>query len=234
VFRVGFRFFSQGLGAGLILTLACAAFASPGPWDSTVLVDRAESLYQVDARARSRLLAWGRLVDGQRDAPTQERLEQVNRFFNEQLRFEDDRWIWGTPDYWATPIEALVQGAADCEDYAIAKYVTLKQLGIDPSQLRLVYVKAKSLGQSHMVLAWYPDPNAEPLILDNLIDDILPASRRADLVPIYSFNTLGLWLPGGNTERSVGSAQNLPRWQGVQNRMRNEGLLLPGVHHDGG
>ena len=57
-----------------------------------------------------------------------------------------------------------------------------------------MYVKALKLNQLHMVVAYYPKPSAIPLILDNLKSDLLPASQRKDLLPIYSFNGSKLWL----------------------------------------
>lgn len=191
-------------------------------WDFQRLFTRAAELYRIDSRADARLKAWQTLIESQRPASTPSRLDAVNRFFNRQLRFDDDKLIWGEPDYWATPVESLIQGAADCEDFAIAKYLSLKELGIPPEKLRLTYVKSIELDQAHMVLAWYATPSAEPLILDNLIDEILPASRRPDLIPVYSFNTRGLWLAGG--AQQIGSAQRLPRWQDVQNKLRIEGF----------
>ncbi|MDM8349520.1 transglutaminase-like cysteine peptidase [Pseudomonas sp. sp1636] len=56
--------------------------------------------------------------------------------------------MWGERDYWATPIEALVKGAADCEDYSLAKYFSLRQLGVPTGKLRLTYVKALKLNQA--------------------------------------------------------------------------------------
>jgi predicted transglutaminase-like cysteine proteinase len=107
--------------------------------------------------------------------------------------------IWGQSDYWATPLETLAKGKGDCEDFTIAKYFTLLEAGLPNEQLRLIYVKARIGGaasnvtQAHMVLAYYSEPDAEPLILDNLITDIRPASRRPDLQPVFSFNSMGIW-----------------------------------------
>ena len=91
-------------------------------------------------------------------------------------------------DYWAAPIEALKSGKGDCEDYAIAKYMTLISMGIGAENLRITYVKATDFGQAHMVLAYYETLNEVPLILDNLNSNILPATKRPDLIPVYGFN----------------------------------------------
>lgn len=156
------------------------------------------------------------------------KLRQVNDFFNRRTRFGDDNDIWGKPDYWATPLETLGRAQGDCEDFAIAKYVTLKLLGVAPEKLRLTYVKARIGGpqsavvQAHMVLSYYPAPDDEPLVLDNLISDIRPASRRTDLITIFGFNAEGLWV-GGVAPRANAS-QRLSKWQAVLARMREEGI----------
>jgi predicted transglutaminase-like cysteine proteinase len=95
--------------------------------------------------------------------------------------------------------------------------------------LRLTYVKARiggpqsTLVQAHMVLSYYPAPEDEPLVLDNLISDIRPASRRPDLVTIFGFNAEGLWV-GGASPRAASASQRLSRWQSVLARMREEGI----------
>ena len=115
------------------------------------------------------------------------KLSLVNTFFN-KTDFKSDISHWGKEDYWASPVELLSTNAGDCEDYSIAKYFTLMAMGVPVENLRITYVKAVKLNQAHMVLAYYAAPNEEPLILDNMTDEILPASERTDLVPVYSFN----------------------------------------------
>ncbi len=150
--------------------------------------------------AHQRLENWQRLHALAANAPVDRQLRLVNSFFN-RVAFVSDIRHWGEEDYWATPVELLTTNGGDCEDFSIAKYLTLKSMGVPDDQLRIVYVKALELNQAHMVLAWYPEPDADPLILDNLINDIKPASQRTDLEPVYSFNGEGLWL-----NRSGGAA----------------------------
>lgn len=155
-----------------------------------------------------------------------EKLRRVNRFFNRNIAFDDDLVIWGQSDYWATPIETIGRGRGDCEDFAVAKYFSLLNLGIPVGKLRLIYVRAQQNGragqvlQAHMVLAYYANSEAEALILDNLNPEILPASRRLDLDPIFSFNSTGLWQGAGKQS----SRSNLSRWQNLQARARAEGF----------
>jgi predicted transglutaminase-like cysteine proteinase len=191
-------------------------------WDQAEIDRRAEALYGPQAEGRQRLEAWWRLLDEQRERDVEEQLRAVNGFFNATLRFDEDRNIWQRIDYWATPVESLYQGAADCEDYALAKYVSLRRLGVPMERLRLTYVKAD--GQAHMVLAYYAEADADPWVLDNRIARVLPASQRSDLQPVYAFNGEGLWY----ADRPAGDSLGLSRWQDVLQRMRREGFP-PGV-----
>ncbi len=174
---------------------------------------------------------WQKLIDDSRTRNLQDNLRRTNEFFNRRVQFADDQKAWGQADYWATPMETLGKGAGDCEDFAIAKYFSLLNMGVPNEQLRLVYVKARIGGptstvmQAHMVLAWYADPDAEPVVLDNLITDIRPASRRTDLQPIFSFNSQGIWQgAGGRDTQGPGGTSRLSRWQDLLQRARNEGF----------
>ena len=166
-----------------------------------------------------RLQHWRQLMREKRTAPERDQLVAVNDFFN-GARFVDDRDLWQVADYWATPDEFLLRDAGDCEDFAIAKYFTLKAMGVAPHKLRITYVKVESLQQAHMVLAYYPDPRSEPLILDNLNRHILPASERPDLRPIYSFNAESLWLARSRHEQQrAGHPGQLQRWREMLARL---------------
>ncbi len=153
------------------------------------------------------------------------KLEAVNQFYNRQVQFRDDLEVWGLVDYWASPIEMLGQGQGDCEDYAIGKYFTLVALGMPTAKLRLVYVRATVGGavQAHMVLAYYASPGAEPLILDNLIGELRPASRRPDLAPVFSFNSDGLW-QGTGSQTAGDPLARMSRWREVLAKARAEGF----------
>jgi predicted transglutaminase-like cysteine proteinase len=170
---------------------------------------------------------WREVVVKSRGLPESEQIARVNDFFNRRIEFVDDIEAWGKADYWATPLETLGRGRGDCEDFAIAKYVSLRSLGMPLDKLRLTYVRAETGGisQAHMVLAYYPSPRAEPMILDNLVSDILPASRRGDLFPVFSFNSEGLWLGSGPSEKASGSSTaRLSRWRDLIARMQAEGI----------
>lgn len=171
-------------------------------WDFAQILKNAESRYGNLGQARARILDWEALIKSSAALPEPDKLNEVNRFFNRKVRFVDDIQLWRENDYWATPVEMLVKGAGDCEDYSIAKYFTLRRLGIPSEKLRITYVKALNYNQAHMVLTYYASPSAEPLVLDNLINDIRPASQRKDLLPVYAFNAEGLYLPGSNIRKA--------------------------------
>jgi len=138
--------------------------------------------------------------------------------------FKSDREHWGKEDYWATPIEFLSTNGGDCEDYSIAKYFTLRALGVSDEKLQITYVKEiRVYNEAHMVLAFFQNPDAEPEILDNINKSLQEASSRTDLVPVYSFNGSGLWLAKEQTGRgqSVGSADRIGHWKDLQGRMKS-------------
>lgn len=171
---------------------------------------------------------WMQMVDSARDLSEQDKLFRVNLFFNSRIQFQDDLRVWGQNDYWATPLETLVQGRGDCEDFTIAKYVTLQELGVPAAKLRLIYVKAdlatagSERAQAHMVAGYFSSPTAEPLVLDNLVGQILPGSERSDLIPIFSFNDAGLW--AGGQLASNDPTMRLSRWRDLLRRLREEGF----------
>ena len=76
-----------------------------------------------------------------------------------------------------------------------------------------------------MVLAYYPTPSAEPLLLDNLIPEIRSASQRRDLQPVFSFNSEAIWSGvAANAPQGRRGTSQLSRWQDLLNRTRNEGI----------
>lgn len=191
------------------------------------LTEQLAGKFGVDARTR--LTAWQRFLIGQRQ-PEERReglpgrterdlLEIVNAFFN-RLPFVDDIKHWGVEDYWASPAEMMASNGGDCEDYSIAKYFALKELGVPVARLRITYVKATRINQAHMVLAYYPSPDAEPLILDNLDGRIRPASQRADLIPVYNFNDDDVWLARSGARG--GSSTQIRLWRGLLDKLERE------------
>ncbi len=203
----------------LTLLLLCG-LAVGEPLVSTVLIQWAKQKY--GEPAAHRMIEWQSLMVRYQNGSDREKLARVNEFFN-RLGYRSDLNVWGKEDYWATPVEVLGRGQADCEDYSIAKYFTLRELGVPEEKLRIMYVKALELDQAHMVLTYYPQEGGIPLVLDNLDGRILPADQRSDLAPVYSFNGEGLWLAKsrGRGEK-VGPASRISLWQDLQVRMAGE------------
>ncbi|MGV3581058.1 MAG: transglutaminase-like cysteine peptidase [Methylophilus sp.] len=169
------------------------------------------------------------LLTSLNNANDEQKLKAINDFFNQRLEFVDDYYLWKQSDYWATPLESIGKEAGDCEDFSIAKYTFLKLLNIRNDKLRLTYVRAKlydgeiATVKAHMVVSYYSTPSAVPLVLDNLNPEILPASKRPDLTPVFSFNDKGLWV-GGSTQPKSSSQSNLSKWRDVLTRIHADGI----------
>ncbi|HEY4068941.1 MAG TPA: transglutaminase-like cysteine peptidase [Burkholderiaceae bacterium] len=209
----------------LLLALLVGHAFAPRAWDADAMLHAAKPLGPQaisGARALQALLA---SLTGQEELA---RLEAINQFFNRRIVFGTDQEVWGQEDYWASPLEMMGKGRGDCEDYVIGKYFSLAASGMPIRRLRLVYVRATIGGPggevvAHMVLAYYATPGAEPLILDSLIGEIRPASRRTDLEPVFSFNGEGLWQGVGATSAGDPVAR-LSRWRDVLAKARAEGF----------
>lgn len=215
----------------VLLWLALVLGSTPVAADASLelFVDDPAALKEIERRfgrdARLRMLHVAKIIAEGPALSEQQKLHAVNDFFN-LFRFVPDSEEWGVEDYWASPLEFISHNAGDCEDFALAKYFTLLSIGVSSEQLRLTYVNALELGQAHMVVTFYPKPEAEPLVLDNLTSDILPASERPDLTPVYSFNGVGLWLAKERGKgRFVGSSSQLTRWAELNRKMADARLL---------
>lgn len=108
-------------------------------------------------------------------------LLRVNDRINRKASWRSDLEVWGVEDYWASPKEFLEKRKGDCEDFAIAKYFLLLDIGVKPELLRLVHVQIR--GEAHMVLAYGEE---DPYILDKKRKWIQRLSKRTDLTePVF-------------------------------------------------
>jgi predicted transglutaminase-like cysteine proteinase len=152
--------------------------------------DQMAHLADGEAEALPRaILEWRQMLAAARGKNEMEQLETVNRFFN-RWPYRLDREVYGAADHWATPEEFMIH-SGDCEDYGIAKYFTLRRLGLPAAQLRLVVVRDRIRGIGHAVLAVYLDEAV--YILDNLTDQVLPHTRYRHYLPQYSVNEIHAW-----------------------------------------
>jgi len=163
------------------------------------------------AGARQRLLD---RIDKPTENDTTALLGFVNDLFNRTPQVSDVSH-WGSNDYWSTPAELVASNGGDCEDFVIAKYLALRESGIPAEKLRLTYTKSFQgvKIENHMVLAYYPTPEAEPFLLDNIQPQMLIASKRPDLHPVYEFS-------GELSDRYSGTAMR--KWDDLIQRMNKE------------
>ena len=210
------------LVALIAMTLWLPTTQSAQPMVDESMLDRLKMDYSDQAFRRG--LALNSLLKNLQQASIPEKLSEVNRFFN-QFQYREDIDHWGVKDYWATPEEFIGTQFGDCEDFVIAKYFSLRKLGVPDKRLYLTYVKALEKNVAHMVLSYFETPTSVPLILDNYNPAILIASKRMDLLPVYSFNANSLFL----TNASAGLGQSLPtdkiknsKWKKLLAEIRKE------------
>jgi predicted transglutaminase-like cysteine proteinase len=169
----------------LMAAAAAILFSTPPFIIAQPFLDKIEKEYGVFAKRRAFALV--QMMNEAKDLDDMGKMEKVNDFFN-RTPFISDQKVWGTSDYWATRLEFIGKDKGDCEDFVIAKYFTLKELGVPTSKLFMTYAKSLRYKTAHMVLTYYVTPKSTPLVLDNYNYKILPATERDDLIPIYSFS----------------------------------------------
>ncbi len=206
---------------------ALLALSMPGSHHADPLISEdmlAHLNNRYSSQAYERGLAVNRLLEQLEGRDVRTQLVEVNRFFN-RFRYREDHLHWGQQDYWATPTEFIGTHQGDCEDFVIAKYFALRKIGVPDERLYLTYVKALRQNVAHMVLSYFENPNSVPLILDNYNPEILRATERQDLLPVYSFNARSLFL----TNASAGLGRSLPtdkiknsKWRKLLEDIRKE------------
>lgn len=142
----------------------------------------------INKQSLERILSWQEMINSTQDKKVLNKLKIVNNYFN-KLSYKSDIKNWNTNDYWATPLEFLSVGAGDCEDYAIAKYFTLKKLGIQEDKLKLVYTRLVKNNQAHIVLSYSHKPNNVPIILDNINRKLKLSTNRKDLKQMHDIQS---------------------------------------------
>src|SRR5467141_1872318 len=118
------------------------------------------------------------------------RLGEINRAINLAIRPMSDLAQYGEIDVWSSPLVTFVNGAGDCEDYAIAKFVALRQTGISPEDLRIVIMHDTVRGEDHAVAAARLDGHW--LTLDNrrmaMVEDAYVRNYR----PLFVIDQYGV------------------------------------------
>lgn len=175
-----------------------------------------------DRYAQKRCGSLGELIEQNRGLDDMAKLVCVNNFFN-QIPYQSDIAIWGEKDYWAAPLETIMKGRADCEDYAIAKFYTLVQMGVPQEKLFLTYIKRHGEREPHFILTYYESENAVPLILDNRNIDIVPAMFGDSFEPAYRFNLKDFvaYQEGREHRRVPMDQMKFRKWDELTQRMRS-------------
>lgn len=114
----------------------------------------------------------------------------VNTYMNRQRYLTDPR-NYGVKDYWATPGQFFKRNG-DCEDYAIAKFMSLRALGFTNRDMRIVVLQDLNLRIGHAILVVHL--NGEALVLDNQVRSVVRAEAIRHYRPIYSINEHNWWL----------------------------------------
>ncbi|WP_442107879.1 transglutaminase-like cysteine peptidase [Pseudomonas sp. NUPR-001] len=207
------------------IVLGCAIVSGSAiatPLTQTVPVADSQQRQQ----ATQRVSAWRALISDSSHLSDQEKLQRVNDFFNRTIRYGEDIDVWKQSDYWASPMQTVEKGMGDCEDFALAKFFTLQLLGIADSQLRMVYATQTATQQAHMVLGYWANEQAEPVLLDNLEKAMLPISQRNDLNVKFAFDERNLFSFDHARLQWVSGVDQLPNWQPLLQRAKREESVI--------
>ena len=155
------------------------------------------------AGANCALQNWAKFVTGLKGQARLQQLEAVNEYVN-RTTFEPDSSRYGISDYWATPREFFGK-SGDCEDFAIAKYLSLRKLGWSADELRIAVVMHHSRREIHAILIAYH--NGTAYVLDNLLARPTDHGQISHYQPFYSINEHGWyhhsgWSPGARVAAS--------------------------------
>jgi predicted transglutaminase-like cysteine proteinase len=139
---------------------------------------------------RCHLQRWHNFLDSIKDLPAREQIDKVNLYANTK-QYVLDMDNYGLEDYWAVAREFLYDGG-DCEDYAVTKFFSLRWLGFQNDDIRIVILQDTNLRVPHAVLAVGIDNDV--LIMDNQSQEVLSHRRIAHYIPLYSVNEQNWWL----------------------------------------
>jgi predicted transglutaminase-like cysteine proteinase len=144
------------------------------------------------------------IVDSARGLEGRARLGEINRAINLKIRPMSDQALYGVEDVWSPPLATLAKGAGDCEDYAIAKFVALEEVGVSPDDLRIVILRDDAREEDHAVVAARLDGNW--LILDSRYF-VMPEDQQVEdyYRPVFLIDRDGVKRYSGGLSSSEGS-----------------------------
>jgi len=173
----------------LLAALLAGGFDAGLAWDTDRMSVAAQRL---GPRATAGVRALQPLLVAASEMEEGARLAAINQFFNRRIVFAEDEAVWGVADYWASPLELLDKGRGDCEDFAIAKYISLRELGFSQSDMRILVLNDLNLRIPHAILIVYL--NGRAFVLDNQIAQVVPTDVIRHYQPIFSINEEAWWL----------------------------------------
>jgi predicted transglutaminase-like cysteine proteinase len=118
------------------------------------------------------------------------RVGVINRAINLAIQPMSDIAQWGVTDRWSAPLATLTTGRGDCEDYAIAKYVALREAGVAEDDVRLVIVRDLAVDQDHAVVA--ARLGEQWIVLDNRRFTLIEDTNMPRVVPLFVFDHDGV------------------------------------------
>jgi predicted transglutaminase-like cysteine proteinase len=130
------------------------------------------------------------IVDTGRAREGRALLGEINRAINLAIRATSDLAEYGEMDVWSSPLATFAHGAGDCEDYAIAKFVALRQAGVRPEDLRIIIMRDIFHGEDHAVTAARLDGHW--LMLDNRRMAMVEDADVRNYRPLFVIDETGL------------------------------------------
>jgi predicted transglutaminase-like cysteine proteinase len=128
---------------------------------------------------------WLQTVASLKGKSETEQLDRINRYVNRHPYVPDIQ------DYWETPGE-FFEFNGDCEDYAIAKYYSLRLAGWPPEKVRIVVLQDLNLNVGHAVTVVYLDDKV--VMMDNQIQQVVDVNTVRHYRAFYSINEEHWWL----------------------------------------
>jgi len=154
------------------------------------------------------------VIDEARNHDGRARLDAVNRAVNDAIRYTSDMEQHGVADLWSAPLASFASGRGDCEDYAIAKYVALRDSGVAGEDMRVLLVRDMAVREDHAVLA--AREGGRWIVLDNRGMALSEDNDLRNLMPLFAIGQEGVKLfaapyverePDGRAALSPAAAQ---------------------------
>lgn len=185
------------------------------------MVGRHDLLMQNDNN-REAFQTWMKQFDGLKGKDIAEKARAVDAAIDTQITYATDPETSQKADYWSSPMETLQIKKGDCEDFAILKYYTLRELGVPADKMFVVavgkdggeldhatlmvntrdvsFLRSQWEGFKQKVFNSTPDSHYVILDNDNSPDGKLVEARDSHYEAHYAMNEKGLWTIPANSK----------------------------------